>query len=45
MLYLGNVIGVQGVQVHQENIQAIIDCPTPKNVTELRSFLGLYTYY
>ena len=45
MLYLGHVIGEQGVQVHQEKIQAIIDWPTPWNVIELRSFLGLYTYY
>ena len=45
MLYLGHVIGEQGVQVHQEKIQAILDWPTPRNVIELRSFLGLYTYY
>lgn len=45
MLYLGHVIGEQGVQVHQEKIQAILDWPTPRNVTELRSFLGLCTYY
>ena len=45
MLYLGHVIGEQGVQVHQEKIQAIFDWPTPRNVTELRSFLGLCTYY
>jgi hypothetical protein len=45
MLYLGHMIGVNGVQVHQENIKAIIEWPTPRNVTELKSFLGLYTYY
>ena len=45
MISLGHVIGEQGVQVHQEKIQATIDWPTPKNVTELRSFLGLCTYY
>eukprot|EP00253_Pinus_taeda_P004279 PITA_04279 len=42
MLYLGHVIGKD---VHQEKIQAILDWPTPKNVTELRGFLGLCTYY
>jgi hypothetical protein len=45
MLYLGHVIGVNGVQVHQEKIRAIIEWPTPKNVTRLKSFLGLFTYY
>jgi hypothetical protein len=45
MLYLGHVIGANGVQVHQEKIRVIIEWPTPKNVTELKSFLGLCTYY
>ena len=45
MLYLGHVIEEQGVQVHQEKIQAILDWPIPRNVIELRSFLGLCTYY
>ena len=45
MLYLGNVIGKVGVKVHIEKIQAIIGWPSPKNVTELRGILGIYTYY
>ena len=36
MLYLGHVIGANGVQVHLEKIRAILDWPTPKNVTQLR---------
>jgi hypothetical protein len=31
--------------VHQEKIRAILDRPTPRNVTELRSFFGLCSYY
>jgi hypothetical protein len=31
--------------VHQEKIRAILDWPTPRNVTELRSFFGLCNYY
>jgi hypothetical protein len=31
--------------VHQENIRAILDWPTPKNMTELRSFFRLCSYY
>ena len=45
MLYLGHVIGANGVQVHLEKIRAILDWPTPKNVTELKGFLGPCTYY
>ena len=45
MLYLGHVIGENGVQVHQEKIRGIIEWSTPKNVTELKSFLGLCSYY
>jgi hypothetical protein len=45
LLYLGHIISAQGVQVHQEKIRAILDWPTPMNVTELRSFFGLCSYY
>ena len=45
MLYLGHVIGANGVQVHLENIWEIVDWPTPKNVIELKGFLGICTYY
>jgi hypothetical protein len=45
MLYLGHVIEANGVQVHQEKIRAIIEWPTPRNVIELKSFLGIFTYY
>jgi hypothetical protein len=45
VLYLGHIIGEKGVQVHQENIQAIIDWPTPKTLTELKGFLGICCYY
>jgi hypothetical protein len=45
MLYLGHVIGANGVHVHQETIRVIIEWPNPRNVTELKSFLGLCTYY
>ena len=45
MLYLRHVIRTNGVQVHLEKIRAILDWSTPKNVTELRGFLGLCTCY
>lgn len=45
ILYLGHVIGAEGVKVHQEKIQAILDWPPPRDVTELRGFLHLCSYY
>ena len=45
MLYLGHVIGTDGVQVHMEKIRVIWEWPTQKNVTELKGVLGLCTYH
>jgi len=45
MLYLGHVVGEDGVRDHQEKIQAILDWPTPRNVMDLKGFLGICTYY
>ena len=45
LLYLGHIIGKYGVKVHMENIRAILECPSPKNITELRVFIGICTYY
>jgi hypothetical protein len=43
--YLGQIISAQGLQVHQDKIRAIMDWSTPRNVTELRSFFRLCSYY
>lgn len=45
MLHLGHIIGEDGVSVHEEKIRAIRDWPIPRNVTELRGFVGICTYY
>ena len=45
MFYLGHIISAEGIHVHLEKIRAILDWPTPKNVTKLKGFLGLSTYY
>ena len=39
------MIGAEGVKVHQEKIQAILDWPPPKDVFELWGFFGLCSYY
>lgn len=45
MLYLGHIIGVDRVRVHEEKIRAIRYWPELKIVTELRGFIGICTYY
>ena len=42
--YLGHMIDAQGVNPTGEKIKAIKNAPQPKNVTELRSFLGILNY-
>ena len=43
--YLGHRIDAEGIHATESKIQAIVKAPAPKNVTELRSFLGLLNYY
>ena len=40
-----HIIGKDGVKVHMEKIRAILGWPSPKNITELRGFIGICTYY
>ena len=43
--YLGYVIDTKGVHTSPTKLEAIKKAPEPKNVSELRSFLGLLNYY
>eukprot|EP00253_Pinus_taeda_P032644 PITA_32644 len=45
MLYLEHIIRGDGVKVHEEKIRTIQDWPVPRDVTTLRGFLGICTYY
>ena len=42
--YLGHVIFEEGVEVDPNKIKAIMDWPTPKDVLDIRSFMGLSGY-
>lgn len=43
--YLGHCIDAHGLHPIVEKVEAIRDAPAPTNVAELRSYLGLLTYY
>ncbi|KAG5895588.1 hypothetical protein JTB14_002350 [Gonioctena quinquepunctata] len=43
--YLGHVVSGEGVAVDDQKIKAVKDWPIPKDIHQLRSFLGLCTYY
>jgi hypothetical protein len=43
--FLGHIVSDKGISTDPRKIQAVRDWPTPRTVTELRSFLGLANYY
>ena len=43
--FLGHVLTTEGVAVDPTKIEAVIEWQQPKNVTDIRSFLGLARYY
>jgi hypothetical protein len=42
---LGHIISEEGIDVDPERVQAIREWPAPRNVTKVRSFMGLEGYY
>ena len=45
VVFLGYVVSVKGIEVDEENVKAIKEWPTPKSITEVRSFHGLASFY
>ena len=45
MEYLGFEVSPRGIQASPGKVRAIIDWPRPKGVHDVKSFLGLASYY
>jgi len=45
VVFLGFVVNSSGVHVDKEKIKAIQEWPTPKSVSDVRSFYGLASFY
>ena len=45
VVYLGHKINAKGLYPLAEKVEAVQAVPVPKNVTELKSYLGLLSYY
>lgn len=43
--YLGHIISAQGVEADPAKVEAVRRWPGPKNQTEVKSFVGLASYY
>jgi hypothetical protein len=42
---LGHIVSKEGIAVDPEKIKSTEGWPTPKNVSEVRSFMGIPGYY
>ena len=43
--FLGHVVSATGVEPDQKKVQAVVEWPTPRNLTEVRAFVALASYY
>ena len=45
VVFLGHVISEAGISVDPSKVEAVVDWARPTNVSEVRTFLGLASYY
>jgi len=43
--FLGVVIGPNRIEIEKENVDGVLSWPKPKNMKDIRKFLGLANYY
>jgi len=43
--FLGVVIGPNGIEIEKKKVDGVLSWPKPKNVKDVRKFLGLANYY
>jgi len=43
--FLGVIIGPNGIEMEAEKMDGVLSWPQPKNVKDIRKFLGLANYY
>ena len=44
-MFLGHVASGRGIEPDPEKVLAVVDWPTPRNLTEARGFVALARYY
>jgi len=42
--FLGHIVSANGISTDPEKVRAVADWPTPTNLREVRSFVGLCSY-
>lgn len=45
VVYMGHLVNSQGIRATKDKIESIQKAPSPSNVSELKSYLGLLNYY
>ena len=45
VLFLGHIVSKEGISMDSSKVEAIKSWPTTRNAREVRSFLGLASYY